>query len=252
MSAYPVKKLHHFCNICVKESSQMPRQKINFFELTFVLQGRLVYYANEERYELCKGDAILIPPGFVRRRLNLKEEVSYASFNFFLNDGFTLPERIFLPKVVTEEIRMLLSAFSQSHLSRLYHSEEKAQNLLNYILFEITDMLSFQTNNKSVAEMIQYIDENIDKRITLYDISTPVHLSREYTANLFKKEIGRTLIEYINERKRLIAKNLIQTGNLSMSEIADTLGFDNYGYFSRCFKKHFNTSPRTFSRIGGH
>ncbi len=246
MEAYLVKKLLHFCNISVKKSHEMPDTMIRFYDLTFVMKGRLLYYINGEKCEIGKNDAILLPPGTLRSRVGLDEEVSYASFNFQLNEGVTLPDRLFLSNVVTEEIRTLLSAFSQTHISPLYHSEQKAQNLLNYILFEILDVLYYESNDKNVSTIIRFIDEHMGERITLSMISDHVHLSREYIAFLFKRELGKTVIEYINERKMLIAKDMIQNGSMLLSEIADRLGYENYGYFSRCFKKHFNTSPKSF------
>ena len=54
------------------------------------------------------------------------------------------------------------------------------------------------------------------------------------------------MVEYANERKMLIAKDLILEDKLSLQEVALSLGFSNYSYFSKVFKKHFNTSPIRF------
>ncbi len=248
MTAYPVSELLHFCNISVKKSLEIGEQIINYYDLTFVLKGRLVYYINGERCEVGKNDAILLPPGTLRSRAGLYEDVSYASFNFRTDGSVKLPERLFLPNIVNEEMRTLLSAFSQSHLSPLYHSEEKLKNLLNYILFEISDVMELKSNDKNTVAMIKYIDAHIGERITLEDIGKNVHLSREYISYLFKKELGKTVIEYINGRKMLIAKNMIQTGDMTLNDIAESLGYENYGYFSRVFKKHFSTSPKAYKR----
>jgi AraC-like DNA-binding protein len=248
MEAYLVKKLVHFCNISVKKSHEMPDTTINFYDLTFVIKGRLLYYINGEKCEIGKNDAILLPPGTLRSRVGLDEEVSYVSFNFQLNEGVLLPDKLFLSSVITEDIRTLLSAFSQTHISPLYHSEQKAQNLLNYILFEILDVLYYESNDKNVSTIIKFIDEHMGEKITLSMISDHVHLSREYVAYIFKRETGKTIVEYINERKMLLAKDMIQNGNITLGEVAERLGFENYGYFSRCFKKHFNTSPKSFQK----
>ena len=248
MNAYPVKELRHFCNRRLKRSSQIPNQKIQFYDLTFVLRGRMIYYKNGERFELHRGDAILLSPGDIRARDHIPEEVAYASFNFTLNEGFKITDKAFLRGVITDEIYALLSVFSQSHLSPFYHSEEKAKNMLNYIIFEIMDSLELRSNDNNVMRIIKYVDEHISERITLSEVSEHVHLSREYTASIFKREIGKTVIEYVNERKMLIAKSMMREENISLYEIAQRLGFDNYGYFSRCFKKYFNTSPKQFQK----
>ena len=248
MNAYPVKELRHFCNRKLKECSPIPCQKIQFYDLTFVLRGRMVYYKNGEKFEMHKGDAILLSPGDVRSRDHIPEEVAYASFNFILNDGFEITDKAFLSGVITDEIYSLLSVFSQTHISPFYHSTEKAVNMLNYIIFEIMDSVTLQSNDNNVVKMIKYIDEHINERITLSFVSEHVHLSREYTAHIFKREVGKTVIEYVNERKMLIAKSMMREENVSLHEIAQRLGYENYGYFSRCFKKHFNTSAKQFQK----
>jgi AraC-like DNA-binding protein len=47
----------------------------------------------------------------------------------------------------------------------------------------------------------------------------------------------------------LVAKSMIQAGDLPLQNIAEHLGFENYSYFSRVFKKHFNISPAGFKKL---
>jgi len=72
---------------------------------------------------------------------------------------------------------------------------------------------------------------------------TGLGLTKEYTAYLFKKEIGKTIIDYINERKMVIAKNMIDSGQAYLKDVALSLGFENYSYFSKLFKKYYDTTP---------
>ena len=156
---------------------------------------------------------------------------------------------IFLKNTITRDIRTLIGIFSQRHLSPLYNSKEKLCNILNYILFEILDTISLKSNHPEIIRIEKFIDENISGRITLTMISEHVHLSKEYISYIFKKNVGKTVIEYVNERKMMLAKNMIQAGEMSMKDIAENLGYENYGYFSRTFKKHFRTSPSHFKKI---
>ena len=55
--------------------------------------------------------------------------------------------------------------------------------------------------------------------------------------------IGKTVTDYVGERKMLLAKGMIQAGEHSLQEIAAELGFENYAYFSRLFKRHFHVTP---------
>ena len=243
---YLVDRLLHYCNVAPKGCLRIQKRRINYYDLTFVLKGSLTYIDNGKTIVLKENDAILSAPGAIQERLAGKEEVRYVSFNFTLLPDATLSMPTYLPQVISRDIRTMISVFSQSHLSPLYHSTEKAINLLNYILFEIQDALSMESNNEAVSAIIKYIDATISSPPSLPNIAAQVHLSKEYVAHIFKRETGKTVIEYVNERKMLIAKDLILENKLSLEEIARSLGYSNYSYFSKVFKKHFNTSPIHF------
>ncbi len=245
-SGYLVDKLLHYCNVAPKGCLRIQRRRIHYYDLTFVLKGSMTYIDNGKTIVLRENDALLSVPDSTQERLAGKEEVRYVSFNFTLLPHASLSMPTHMPQVISREIRTMISVFSQSHLSPLYHSTEKAVNLLNYILFEIQDTLSMESNNEAVSAVIKYIDANLSSPVSLTRIAEHVHLSREYVSHIFKRETGKTVIEYANERKMLIAKDLILEGKLSLGQIALTLGFSNYSYFSKVFKKHFNTSPIHF------
>ncbi len=245
-SGYLVDELLHYCNVAPKGCLRIQKRRLSYYDLTFVLKGSLTYIDNGKTIILKENDALLSIPGAMQERLAGTEEVRYVSFNFTLLPHASLSMPTYMPQVISREIRTVISAFSQSHLSPLYHSTEKAINLLNYILFEIWDTLSMESNNEAVSAIIKYIDATISEPVSLTQIAERVHLSREYVAHIFKRETGKTVIEYANERKMLIAKDLILGGKLSLQDVALSLGFTNYSYFSKVFKKHFNTSPIRF------
>jgi AraC family transcriptional regulator, transcriptional activator of pobA len=73
-----------------------------------------------------------------------------------------------------------------------------------------------------------------------------LHLSPKYLSDLLKQETGTTALELIHLHVISQAKNLLIAGNLTVSEIAYQLGFENPPYFSRLFKKEVGISPKEF------
>ena len=63
--------------------------------------------------------------------------------------------------------------------------------------------------------------------------------------------MGKTLTDYVNERKMLLAKELILNGEMSLTDISTYLGFDNYNYFSRLFKQYLGITPISLKKNGG-
>ena len=93
------------------------------------------------------------------------------------------------------------------------------------------------------SDIIKFINEHISEPITLSTVSEKVNLTKEYVSHIFKKETGKTVTDYINERKMIIAKEMILGSHYELYEISERMGYDNYSYFSKLFKKQFGASP---------
>jgi len=243
MQTYTVNELRHYCNISVPKCSWMRRTKIDYYDFTAVLSGSMTYIADGKTYALQRNDAVLLPPGTVRERPLGTESVRYISFNFYLRPECALELPIFLSGCITEDLRRLISAFPQSHLSANDSSREKAASLLNFILCELRDNAVAESANPHVLRMLRYINAHITYPLSLQIVSAEMGLSREYVSALFKKETGKTITDYINERKLLLARQLLQSGEMSLTDIAGHVGYENYGYFSRLFKRTFGIAP---------
>ena len=100
--------------------------------------------------------------------------------------------------------------------------------------------------NPHVQKTIQYIEEHIFESISLTALAVHLGLSREYTSSLFSEKMGMTISQFINQQKVLQAKEMILDAEMNLEEISRALGYENYGYFSRIFKKNFGISPRQF------
>lgn len=241
---YYVNEITHYCNISAKHCSPLKLRSADFYDLTLVLSGTMDYTVDGVNYVLEKDDAILIPPHVERLRVRGTAPVKYVSFNFKLLPDLSLNLPVHIRGGISADIRRLLSAFPQSHLSPYYHAEEKVANMLNYILFELQDNVCMPSNNEHILNITKYIGEHITEPLTLASISRTVGLSREYVSYLFKREMNTTLTDFIHSQKMLLAKQLVLNREMELTAIARYLGYENYSYFSRLFKHYFDISPR--------
>ncbi len=248
MNLYPVAELTHFCNISVKKCTKISESKINYYDFTFVLEGSMTYTVNGERITLGKNDAIFLAPGTMRARDAVSCPVAFTSFNFHAQPDVTFPFEEFMPKCINENIRKLVHVFPGAHRIGFAYAQEKCTNMLNYILFELMGASATETDNAHIAHILKTIDMHISDKVTLSTVSKDLRLSKEHISSLFKKEMGKTLTAYVNERKMLLARDYILSGEMSLSEIAAQLGYDNYNYFTRVFKKQFEMTPMAFKK----
>ena len=110
-------------------------------------------------------------------------------------------------------------------------------------MYELLDSTAPECANEHVDHILKYIDEHIHDKLSLQIISKEMNLSKEYTSAIFKKEMQKTLTDYMNERKLTLARELIVSREMTLHAVANHLGYDNYNYFCRIFKKHFGMTP---------
>ncbi len=244
MENYIVTKLLHYCNVRRPGCSYISPRPIPYYDLTFVLEGSITYVVDNNEYVLNKNDAIFIKSGMKRERLKTDKQVWYVSFNFEAVDDFDPALPVLISNSFSSDMKKLIQVFPCNHIPPDKFSRPKVTNLLNFILLELLEKNSRKSQNAYINKIIEIIDERLTEKLTLQDISTELNLSKEYISYIFKKETGKTLINYINEQKMLVAKEFVTNSGMSLVEIAQTLSFDNYNYFSRLFKKYFDCTPK--------
>lgn len=94
-----------------------------------------------------------------------------------------------------------------------------------------------------------YLREHICDRITLDMLSEEFHFGKVYLCDVFKKNIGSTIITYHTDLKINEAKRLLRETDEPITEIADKLGFESASYFTRCFKNRVGYPPQSFRRM---
>lgn len=105
---------------------------------------------------------------------------------------------------------------------------------------------SLNNEEKIVDKVSKYIDDNMDKMLKLEELASICNLSPGYFSRVFKKETGKTVITYINEKKVERAKKLLKESKEPIINISLDLGFDDCGYFIRVFKKITGLTPKAF------
>ncbi|MEY2196535.1 response regulator [Neobacillus sp. BF23-41] len=120
----------------------------------------------------------------------------------------------------------------------------------SYLVDVSLDYMAFTNSQKSVVKTIcEYIDQNYQENITRTNLAKTVYLSPDYIARIFKKETGISLVNYIIKKRVDIAKDLLMNTDLPVHLISDKVGYENYSYFTKLFKKETNYTPVDYRKI---
>ena len=133
-------------------------------------------------------------------------------------------------------------------------TEEMAEELLvklktrldkdNGVYSEIDD--SNGIRNVRFKAMIEYINLNYMKKLSLSDLADMFNLNVTFCCSLFNKNFDCTFTEYCTRLRMKKAAELIKDGEMNVYEIAEYLNYD-YIYFNKLFKKHYGMTPRRYS-----
>jgi two-component system response regulator YesN len=110
----------------------------------------------------------------------------------------------------------------------------------------VNKFLGCNTVNSTIRKVCRYVLNNIESDISVKSISEELFINRNYLSDLFRHNIGISLMEYLTMVKMERAKRFLTKGNLKNYEIADKLGFKDIEYFSKVFKKYTGKTPTEF------
>jgi AraC-like DNA-binding protein len=103
-----------------------------------------------------------------------------------------------------------------------------------------------EITDKRIVNILRHIRENIDKNISIDELSSICYLSKDHFIRLFRKEMQCTPIQYINQKKIEKAQLMLVIGEKSIKDITYSLAFENTSYFYRLFKKTVGISPNQY------
>ncbi|ULT54855.1 AraC family transcriptional regulator [Neobacillus drentensis] len=112
----------------------------------------------------------------------------------------------------------------------------------------ITEMQQYSMKQFSpiVKMAIEYIHNNKFQFLYAKDVANAIHVNRSYLSDKFSEETGQTLTDYIHNVKLDYAIKLMRSNFYKFNEIAELLGYKNYAYFSKVFKKIYHTTPNHY------
>lgn len=129
-------------------------------------------------------------------------------------------------------------------------NEKEITELHQTMIFEYTQKMSMLSKNiamsKPIVLCLDYISKNFDNMITLEEIAKYVGLNQTYLSTLFKKEMGITIIQYIQQEKVKAAMNMLKYSDYSYADIGNYLAFSSQSYFISVFRKYTGFTPKQY------
>ncbi len=247
-----------------KNHSQLIHRHDDVLELLYIMQGDGQYIVNGKAYLVQPGNLIICNAGVMHGEAPYLKHCA-ESYCLVLKDLY-LPELppntlskpsdtpvYFFTEDRAEVEHILLALYAQhAHSTEAYTVCNLLANaLLNIIYAKIvsrqkTGALAQKNDEEFIQSIIQFLDEHYQEPISLQELGKEFHISPSYLSHIFKTEIGLPPIKYLMNRKIGESQNLLMNTSLPISDISDSLGFNDSGHFSRTFKKYIGITPSEY------
>ena len=247
------------------------RRVIYDYELIYLERGEFSLTYNDIVYHCTEGDIIFICPSIPHSFKINNGEISQPHIHFDIThrphsdkipisfkdiDSMTDTEKSWIDKnyfnsyenspiIKIQNKEKFLKLFYQIILNEVDILEKKAnmiQVLSMLIKDNFPDIIDGQVNLDVAHQLKDYIDAGNGLKMQLEDFEKTFYQSKFHLEKKFKEAFGMAIIEYRNKKRMKIAPVLLK--NHSVSEVAETLGYQSIYSFSRAYKQYYGYSPR--------
>lgn len=116
---------------------------------------------------------------------------------------------------------------------------------------ELVNIYASAHYSSIVKKAVDYILFHLGNSLTLQQIAEEIHVNPSYLSRKFKEDTGMNVSEFINHKRVDEAKLYLQRGNISITDTAFLVGFNDLNYFSKVFKKRTSVTPSQYARNRG-
>jgi AraC-like DNA-binding protein len=154
---------------------------------------------------------------------------------------------------VTDLINKLMRVCSSGDRSKNIYADLNLKELLIRLLQsqhlqQVGISADSNTNKSRLHFMLHYIQENLTEKIIVDTLCRKAYLSRNAFFKLFKEQFGVTPLEYINNERVKLAKQLLANQRQSVTQVSLQCGFSDVNYFVRLFRKTEGITPGAYQQ----
>ena len=217
------------------------------FGICYIISGGIKYITKEKEIASESGDVVLLKKD-ARYRAVFEEITTKNILINFSCVGLTNENKLFESEdeeiIALKNRRDLKNRFLEILSYSFMNNRKCMEKAALYIIFD--EIFHCDMSNTLFAEIKSVIDSEEGLNMKENELAERCSVSVSTLQRVFKNTYGKTISEYKNELRISKAKQLLLTGNYTIEETAEILGFYDSAYFGRCFKKAEGLSPKKY------
>ena len=227
------------------------------YDLFYVWSGEGTLMLNDEPYTMRKGSCFLFRPGdWTTATHNPQNPLMLTYIHFDVHETPEIIPNTY--RVIKNQIQFeqLLSRYVRLFLFQTFGAEVEAKLILKQLMIhllredreeQVVERDEPSGNlHETMKEIANYVKQNPRIQHTVESLAARANLSPRYFSQKFKEIIGQTVRSYIVEKRIERAEHLLLFTGMTVTEVANALGYNNLHFFSRQFKLYTGRSPSEF------
>ena len=254
-------KFHYSYGTCLPKPNDLNvRHCHDFYEILYVIDGKGKFVIEGREYPLSPHTLVVIPP-LEYHYVDLNYEANYERCVIHFTESDVIFEcRDLLggfKKNGEDDTNFYISNMNSTPIVSIFEQLEYSENIpesqrlfyIKLLISELVVLLSATNCDKVALEdaelgarVIRYLNEHIEKDISLDKLAKRFFVSKYYLCRAFKRHNGISVHGYVNQKRVMYAKQLIESGETA-SRAAYRVGFGDYSAFYRAYVKIIGKSP---------
>lgn len=228
------------------------------YSITFVLHGCGLYTVNDHTYKVKRGEGFVIYPESIP--YYIADSQDPWEYNFVVFQGADAPKLLQSAGITPENpvFRFPLDETMTSALKQLQNLSRSGSALgydvvgqfflcmARLVQLHASEKQEQAHQNRYVEKAMVYMETNYPYHISVTDVASYVGIERSYLYRLFLEAEGISPSSWLMKRRLSHAVNLLQENELTITEIAYSVGFYDVSHFSKAFKEVFQCSPKEY------
>lgn len=223
-----------------------------FHSFAYIVSGEATFFSEREQLRLVAGDIVYVPKGCRYHSLwTGAPETNFLSYHFDLVPfGEPFGSRIYplqslrACQALYEDFLRIVNA--STDIAESFETLGRFFHILSVLLPRMISTPA-PSINEAILRATRYIEAHYDTPLRIPELARLCHLSPSYFYECFKRETGKTPIEYKNGIAISNAQRiLLDQPNIPIEEISEKLGFESPIYFRRLFKARTGKTPREY------
>lgn len=248
-----------YCGIEQDVTHRLDNRVNDCYVMTYITKGQGSYHINGKDYCLKKGDLFYSKQATVYSQQTLREDpYEYYYLAFYGHACDLLLEKAgFTPKshvlsldsdFVCEQMRNIYECFAENSFSSIAKANIHFFQILSFLIERREEnRKKIRKSNLLILEQGQiYIENNYSRDLTIEEICRKLYINHSHFSIQFKKLYGVSPKEYLTNYRINRAMFLLQTTDLPIVKIAESVGFNDYTNFFKKFCARVGRPPREY------